>query len=676
MIISLIAVVPAYADGAGNPDEPAVKIISEYKTVKAGVPFKIGILLNIPEGLHIYGKETDAGLPTAVEWEANGVTITEKPWPAETSFNDGSGKVLGYSGEVLLPYEAVCNVAGAGGGTDAGAGTAGGSSSESGGADAGAVGGVDADGGASASAGVGRVLLKAKVSWLMCGTSCMPGEAEAQLELPVTGEFVPSDDAGLFAGAQGTSAGVSPQAGTLPGQGGSVAGQDGSAAEQGGSAAEQGGSVSEQAPAQGRSGGTLPAGAQGILPGGCYGPPPHGQGLPDVAKASLGFLSSLLLAFLGGIILNFMPCVFPVLSLKILGFAKSEHHLRSALFYTLGILVSFWIVSGVLLALRAGGAKLGWGFQMQSPLFVALLFYLFLLIALNMLGVFETGLSLTRISADKWGSFGSGFVAVAAAAPCTAPFMGIALGAALVMPAWQSLLVFTSLALGMALPYILLSIFPGWLRFLPKSGRWLETFKQILAFPLLFTCVYFAWILIRSIGDDFSWVLAGAVTTGMAAWIYGRWPSRRIAWAFSVLLMAGAVAGAVIASSGNSSEVSGNSSEVRIAGSWEPWSPSRVQSELDAGRSVFVDFGADWCLTCQTNERLVLSNEKVLEQFGKKGVVLLKADWTDRNDAITEALASFGRSGVPLYVYYEPGRDPVVLPEVLTPQMVLDTIGE
>lgn len=615
LLIALIIVMPAYADGAGTPDAPAVKIVSEYKTIKAGVPFKIGVLLSIPDGLHIYGKETDAGLPTVVEWEANGVTITEKPWPAETSFNDGSGKVLGYSGEVLLPHEAVCNNA-------------------------------------------GKVLIKAKVSWLMCGTSCMPGEAEAELELPVTGEFVPSDEAGLFAGAQSTSDGASPQAG------------------QGGSAAGQGGAASGQDSAQVRSGKKVPAGelnvsegAQGILPGGCYGPPPHDQGMPETANASLGFLSSLLLAFLGGIILNVMPCVFPVLSLKVLGFAKSEHHLRSALFYTLGILVSFWIVSGVLLALRAGGSKLGWGFQMQSPLFVALLFYLFLLIALNMLGVFEAGLSLTRLSADKWGSFGSGFVAVAAAAPCTAPFMGIALGAALVMPAWQSLLVFTSLALGMALPYILLSLFPGWLRFLPKSGRWLETFKQILAFPLLFTCVYFAWILIRSIGDDFAWVLAGAVMVGMAAWIYGRWPSRRVAWAFSVLLMAGAVAGAVVASSGKNSEV-------RVTGVWEPWSPSRVQNELAAGRRVFVDFGADWCLTCQTNETLVLSNEKVLEQFGKKGVVLLKADWTDRNDEITEALASFGRSGVPLYVYYEPGREPVILPEVLTLQMVLDTIGE
>ncbi len=655
LLIAVFIAAICYGHGLANEDAPTVEIVSEYKTVKTGIPFKIGILIHIPDGLHIYGKETDAGLPTAVEWEANGVAVTEKPWPAETSFNDGSGEVTGYAGEVLLPYEAVCNDAGvhAGASADVSAGAGGSEGAGDGDGKSGVSSAAGAGDGSSA-AGESKVLLKAKVSWLMCGTSCMPGEAEVQLELPVTGELVPSDDAGLFARAQDVPAGTLP-AETLPGQDGSVAEQDGSALGQGSAHA----SASEK----------VPAGAQGILPGGCCVPSPKVNRSPEEAQASKGLLSSLILAFLGGIILNVMPCVFPVLSLKVLGFAKSEHHLRSAFFYTLGILVSFWIVSGVLLALRAGGSKLGWGFQMQSPLFVALLFYLFLLIALNMLGVFEAGLSLTRISADKWGSFGSGFVAVAAAAPCTAPFMGIALGAALVMPAWQSLLIFTSLALGMAFPYVLLSIFPGWLRFLPKSGRWLETFKQILAFPLLFTCVYFAWILIRSIGDSFAWVMAGAVLVGMAAWIYGRWPLRRSAWILGVLLLLGAIAGAVAASSGESSEV-------RVTGVWEPWSPARVQKELAAGRSVFVDFGADWCLTCQTNETLVLASDKVLEQFARKDICLLKADWTDRNDEITEALASFGRSGVPLYVYFKPGHEPVILPEVLTPQMVLDTIGE
>jgi len=395
-------------------------------------------------------------------------------------------------------------------------------------------------------------------------------------------------------------------------------------------------------------------------------------------------------AFLGGIILNFMPCVFPVLSLKVFslieqaqGAKQGGQSFKASAWFSLGILLSFWTVAFVMIVFKAGGRELGWGFQMQYPAFVAGLTLLFFLIALNMWGVFEFGLSLTRLGSLEQNqpkavsAILSGILTVVAATPCTAPFMGSALGFSFAEPFYISLIIFTFLALGMALPYAALASWPSFLRYLPKPGYWMETVKQFLAFPLAFACVYFIWVFAKqtSLTGAIA-LLVALVLASLAAWIYGRLALKnsKIAWilicvisALCLVTIYWACTNATnIQPTKNLATEAYNGQKVAI------WSPQAVQKALSQGRSVFIDFGADWCLTCQVNERTVLASPEIKELFRERGIVFLKADWTKRNEEITEALRTYGRSGVPLYVYYEAHNqsEPVILPEILTVNIV------
>ena len=389
------------------------------------------------------------------------------------------------------------------------------------------------------------------------------------------------------------------------------------------------------------------------------------------------------LAFLGGLVLNLMPCVLPVLSLKVLGFVRHAGEggrpWRHGAAFTLGVLVSFWTLAGLLLALRSAGEQVGWGFQLQSPAFVVFLSGLFLLLGLNLFGVFEIGTSLIaagNLTARRTGlaaSFGSGALATLVASPCTAPFMGSALGFGLTQPPALSVLVFTSLALGMAAPYFLLSLYPGWMRFLPKPGAWMEGFKQLMGFFLMATVAALVWLFGQQAGvNGMGALLAALVAMGLGAWLYGRAAaSTRPRWR-----MAGGAAGVGLVTVGLLVGLSraGAGAPAREAGEWEPWSRERVAELRQAGRPVFVDFTAAWCLTCQVNERVALRDPEVQARLRDRGVAFLKADWTLRDPQITEALASHGRQGVPLYVLYDGGREPVVLPEVITPGIVLEAL--
>jgi len=413
----------------------------------------------------------------------------------------------------------------------------------------------------------------------------------------------------------------------------------------------------------------------------------------DAQSGTLGVWLALVLAFGGGLLLNLMPCVFPVLSIKILAFVERGGDMGSgstagavgrkhAMVFTLGVLVTFWALAGVLLALRAGGAQLGWGFQLQSPGVVAVLALVVFALALNLSGVFTVGASLTRLGAVGGGerysdSFLTGLLAVVVATPCTAPFMGAALGFALTQPALIGMAVFTSLGLGLAAPYIVFASSPALLRKLPRPGAWLETLKQLLAFPLYATVVWLLWVLGRQAGADLvALTLLVATTLSFAGWfagrsqLAGRTRSGNIALFVVALVIVG---GGVLV---GTRPVRPTGISAAPAG-WEAWSPARVAEARASRRVVFVDFTAAWCLSCQVNERVALHTTAVEQAFANANVVLLRADWTSRSAEITQTLASFGRSGVPLYVVY-----PVdgigaaeVLPAILTPGLVVDAVN-
>jgi thiol:disulfide interchange protein DsbD len=407
--------------------------------------------------------------------------------------------------------------------------------------------------------------------------------------------------------------------------------------------------------------------------------------------APLGLLLALLLAAAGGIVLNLMPCVFPVLSLKamaIVGQARSDPRgLRmNGLAFGAGVLAAFWMLAGTLIALRAGGEQVGWGFQLQSPPFVAAMAVLFTLLALNLAGVFEVGSRVSALAGSMperkgpVGSFFTGLLAVAVAAPCTAPFMGAALGYALAQPALHALAVFGALALGMALPYLLLSFLPSLARRLPRPGPWMVAFRQAMVFPLLATVAWLAWVLGLQAGVDAVFgLLSGLVLVALAAWLYGRFaqPSaghraRTAAIAASLAIaLAGGYAAWPVQGLAPAAGGSGSGAPQGDAAGWEPWSAERVAALRAEGRPVFIDFTAAWCVTCQANKQLVLDSQPVREAFAERNVATLRADWTRRDRAISEALAGYGRSGVPVYVLYLPGRAaPALLPELLTRDIV------
>ncbi len=414
------------------------------------------------------------------------------------------------------------------------------------------------------------------------------------------------------------------------------------------------------------------------------------------AGSGIGLWSALLFAFAGGIVLNLMPCVFPILGIKVLGFVNgredSPAQLRaSGLAFGAGVVLSFLALAGGLLALRAAGAGLGWGFQLQSPPVVAGLAALMVALALNLLGVFSLGEGVAsaggRLDRGEGlsGAFLSGVLAVIVATPCTAPFMGAALGYAIAQPAALALLVFATLGVGMAMPYVVLSFRPAWVRRLPRPGPWMETLKQGLAFPLFATAVWLVWVFGLQAGlDAAAGLLLALVLLGLAAWTWGRWPShttrraRTTARAFAIVVVAAAVSLVVVASGGmDGSGRSGGGfrQSAPASGEWHDWDADQVQTLVAEGTPVFVDFTAAWCLTCQVNKKTVLHRPAVRDAFAARGVTTVRADWTTEDPAITDALASFGRSGVPLYVLY-PGGDaaPVLLPEVLTTGMVLDAL--
>lgn len=404
---------------------------------------------------------------------------------------------------------------------------------------------------------------------------------------------------------------------------------------------------------------------------------------PTAPGGSVTLISALGLAFVGGIILNLMPCVFPVLFLKGLALMQSSGEERNrlrnhGLVYTLGILVSFWLIVGVLLIVRAGGSQAGWGFQLQSPTFLTVLAAGIFFFALSLAGMFDIGLSLTSVGGDLakkegyTGSFFTGVLATVVATPCTAPLMGAAIGFALAQPAWVTFGVFTALGLGLATPYMLLSAQPAWTKILPRPGAWMEIFKQVTAVIFFATVIWLTYVY----GSLFAGGQAGGqgiyrislllgcfLVLTIAAWVLGKWPAK---WSSSIaaILIAAAALALPLYQPKDTTLV------------WQPYSQTTLDQARKDGHAVFIDFTAAWCLSCQVNERAVLRSADVQHQFASKKITLLKADWTQYDPEITRELASLNRSGVPTYVVYPngPTSAPDVLPELLTKSIVLDAL--
>lgn len=664
-------------DGGPGPVKAqhlTVELTSLGPAVAPGGTLPVGLVFTMEEKWHIYWVNAGyAGEPPGVKWTLpSGISMGDIQYPAPERIATGPAVSYGYEDSVAFPYTL------------------------------------------SATPGTkpGVIHLDAHVHWLVCREVCIPGKAHLGLDLKVA----PGAVAGPMVGALGQSMKNLP----LPLPAGMTATALGGPKEfvitlHTGGPEEDGefypvdpdlivdnadqDSVTVADGVQIR----VPRSSEAkALPREIHGlirlsdteiydvtmPVTPGE-LPPLAKAPVGGMtvgkvtvwSAIGLALLGGIILNLMPCVFPVLFLKGLSLVNSSGEARGrmrlhGLVYTAGILVSFWVIVAILLAIRASGSQAGWGFQLQNPVFVVVLASFLFFFALSLAGQFELGLSITSAGgslAQKQGytgSFFTGVLATVVATPCVGPFMGAAIGYALSQPPLVTFAVFTALALGLALPYVLLTLQPAWLKLLPKPGAWMEILKQFTAVPLFATAIFLAWVygqLFSTIPGDginhLARLLIGFLIIAIAGWALGRWPAR---WGSAIAAVALCAVALAVPLSARSKEKL----------NWTPYSQAALDQARAAGKPVFIDFTAAWCLSCHVNEQVVLDSPEVAGKLNSNGFVLLRADWTQYDPEITKELASIGRSGVPTYVIYPKpkGSSADVLPELLTKAGVLKAV--
>ncbi len=660
----------------------SVELVTAVNSIQSGSEFEVGLLFQLEPGWHIYWKNPgDAGQPPRLTWDLpKDLSAGEIIWPTPKRLPVGPLLDYGYEGQVLLPIP------------------------------------ITAQASLPAS---GSQVIRLGLRVQVCREVCVPGKAELALTLPVQNKAAANQKtAALFAQAKASMAQATPENWkvsakeaansivlTLTGIPGDAAVSfipakpnviQNSAPQM--QAASRGGLTLELKRAEGapkvddRLTGLLlvedQAGAKAyevsmpVTP--MAAPTAQRESTPPKKPQSLPVI--LLLAFGGGLILNLMPCVFPVLSIKVLSlldhFGGDRKTVQlSALVYTLGVLLSFWILVAVLLSLRAAGRNLGWGFQLQSPGFVAFLICLLFVFGLSLIGVFEIGTSVMSVGSGLTqrgtytSSFFTGVLATVVATPCTAPLMGVAVGFALSQGAAICVLVFTSMAIGLAAPFLLLTIFPGLSRFLPRPGAWMETMKQILAFPLFATVVWLLWVLGQQVGiNQLALLLFTLLILSMAGWVMGRWPLNRTARTVAACL---GIAVTVYAANALVPEAHVLADGGTQGLKWEAFTPQKLAAYRASGKPVLIDFTAAWCLTCQVNDRVVFHSPEVQKHLSKSDIALLRADWTSYDPAITDLLAKYGRSGIPLYVVYGGSANaaPAMLPDgLLTPSGFLQDL--
>ncbi len=596
------------------------RLIADQDTIEAGKSFRLGIKLSMKPGWHTYYKfPGDAGMATSIQWTLpKGFHSSSLKWQRPNRFTEAGITTFGYQDETLITTKVT----------------------------------------PPADLPVGRrIEFKALVKWLSCKEICIPGKQEVTLTLSVA---QPSHSVNSNSAEFAT--------------------------------ANFDGPISELSTADHSHNSVLDI-----------------QFKPDSQSENhLNTATYLFFAWLGGLILNFMPCVLPVVAIKVLGWIEqSRHSSRSVrisnLVYIAGILISFATLAGVVIAAQAAGHKLGWGFQFQYPPFLIFMSAVVLLFALSLFGLFHVGVggeqTISKLADrnDLVGTFFKGVLATILSTPCTAPFLGTALGFALVQPWWLVLTFFVAIGIGMSTPYLILMINPDWLRHFPKPGIWMEKLKEFMAFVLLATVAWLLSVLSDEIGHDGTFaVIYFLISVSLAGWFTSRFSnlSQSTLRRWSVrLLSLGAIAISAQLLLGGRSDLlapidkqikgtangeSPSSSVATNSLTWQPFTIEFLDQSLHTNKTVFIDFSAQWCLTCKANENLVLNSPTIVSKMKEFKVVTIKADWTAQDPTITRMLAKFKRSGVPLYVVFPAGHadSPIILPEVITVQLVLDKLQQ
>lgn len=657
--------------------------------VVAGQPLWLGLQLKHQPGWHTYWKNSgDSGLPTQLEWSLPlGVQAGEIAWPLPKKLPLGNLINYGYEGTVLLPVP------------------------------------LSLTNDFRPTPLARQLSVKLRASWLVCRTECIPEEGEFALDIPLQGSTA------IHRAAFDSALAAQPR--PLPPSSNTHAKIAGEILEIG---------VRGLPPSlQGRQLEAFPELAEVINPSAPWQQawqgdlwtarlplaeqrsnspatltlvithqdqgwraelPVRGEWPKAATRAAVSpalqaalesnsaqlerqvpttFLAALLGALLGGLVLNLMPCVFPVLAIKVMSFTRHAEdrraHRISGLSYTVGVISSFMALGLLMLSLRALGESLGWGFQLQNPLIVSALAVLFMVIGLNLAGLFEFGQfvpsSLASMQARHpvLDSFLTGVLAVAVASPCTAPFMGVSLGLAITLPTFQALLIFATLGLGLSLPFLAASFIPALARLLPRPGAWMQTFRQLLAFPMFMTVIWMVWVLGHQNGVDGAGALLSLLLTLSAViWSFTLAGRLRVFMTSAMLLVLGlgiwGLGSYLLPNAGPTVQATDPAGPTHSR--WQPWTPGRVEQLTAQGQIVFVDFTAAWCVTCQFNKQTTLADVNLLADFDAKRVTMLRADWTRRDPAISAALSQLGRSGVPVYVFYKQGVAPVVMSEILT----------
>jgi thiol:disulfide interchange protein len=650
-----------------------VSLISDVRAIQAGQKFRVGVLYQIEPGWHIYWKYSgDSGLPTKIEWQLpQGFKVGDLQWPLPMREKEpGDLEVFAYMSEVLL----------------------------------------FADIEAPATLPSEPISIQAKTDWLVCQSLCVPGRAQLSLTLTGGGNTA-SDSAQIFQKygslvpkqpANSIKIGFSRTGKSL------IVAVDGVRNEAAidfypippedavlGHVARDGNRLTIPIDTEGkpinRMDGVLVVGSGDTRQGYEINEQTNLTAVQSARSAPsvglIGILQMLGFAMIGGLILNVMPCVLPVISLKIFGFVSEagiepKRAFRLSMAFSLGIMGCFAVLAALVVLLRTAGAQVGWGFQFQDYRFIVVISCLVFAFALNLFGVFELSVSaratqgLANLARGQGysGAFFQGVFATVLATPCTAPFLGTASAFAFAQSGWVTFLVFLFIGLGMALPYLLLAINPKWLRYLPKPGDWMLRLKQCMGFLLAGTLLWLMWVLGQMRGAD-AVVELGAMLLVIAilAWIKGSFWTP-VSSARSRLLAMGAMVSVLLLAAASYQFFTKPSQLV-----WRPFSKSTLDEALASGKPVFIDFTADWCITCKTNERFAIDTATVRREFSKRNVVALKADWTKGDPEITQILKQFGRAGVPMYLIYPSGSkeaQPVLLPELITSQTVLDALNK